>query len=343
MAGTSVSPAMTKKEQIGRTTSARGALLHGAYGTYANPAVLNRLAVICNRALAICSPLRKKRHRRKLMAYQFMGTLPSVSKGSVSNACVTFSPDSCAISRLAASGGTGSALGLLLQVGAEFTKAAEIKLDIVPSLGSTGAIRALADGKLDLAVSARPLNADAAAGLVQVAVLRTAFVFATSQRKPNGLKSAELARIYAGGDQVWADNTPIRPILRPRSEADSALLGAMVRGMDAAIEATRRRPDVPTAATDQDNVALAERTPGSLIATTSAQLATERPDLKIVPIDDVAPSMANFENGAYRFAKKMYVLIRSNGSPETQRFVEFLRSPQGVKTLRAAETLLDSE
>src|SRR3972149_9421811 len=68
-------------------------------------------------------------------------------------------------------GGTGSALGLLQQVGAEFTNAAEIKIDIVPSLGSTGAIRALADGKLDLAVSARPLkSAEAAAGLAQLAV-----------------------------------------------------------------------------------------------------------------------------------------------------------------------------
>jgi phosphate transport system substrate-binding protein len=240
-------------------------------------------------------------------------------------------------------GGTGSALGLLRQVGAEFTAATEVKIDVVPALGSSGAARALIDGKLDLAVSARPLKAeDAAAGLIQVAVLRTAFVFATSHRKPNGLKSGELARIYAG-DQMWADSTPIRPILRPRSEADNALLGVLISGMDAAIEATRRRPDVPIAATDQDNVALAERTPGSLIATTSAQLVTERPDLKTVPIDDVAPSLANFESGAYRFTKKMYVFIRSNGSPESHRFVAFLRSPQGVRMLRAAETLLDPE
>ena len=49
-------------------------------------------------------------------------------------------------------GGTGSALGMLRQVGAEFATATEIKIDVVPTLGSTGAIRALADGKLDMAV-----------------------------------------------------------------------------------------------------------------------------------------------------------------------------------------------
>ena len=56
-------------------------------------------------------------------------------------------------------GGTGSATELLRQVGAKFTAASEVKVDVIPSLGSTGAIRALADGKLDIAVSARPLKA----------------------------------------------------------------------------------------------------------------------------------------------------------------------------------------
>jgi phosphate transport system substrate-binding protein len=49
-------------------------------------------------------------------------------------------------------GGTGSAIGMLQQVGAEFTAADGGKIDIVPSLGSTGAIRALADGVIDIAV-----------------------------------------------------------------------------------------------------------------------------------------------------------------------------------------------
>lgn len=241
-------------------------------------------------------------------------------------------------------GGTGSALGLLRQVGAEFASAAETKIDAIPALGSSGAVRALADGKLDIAVLARPLTADqTAAGLAQVLVLRTAFVFATSHRSPNGLKSGELARIYAADKPTWADGAPIRIILRPRSEADSALLGQLFGGMDAAIEAARRRIDLPSAATDQDNVDLAKRALGSLITTTASQLATEHHDLRVVPLDGVAPSLANLESGAYPFAKKLYVIVRADGRSEARRFVDFLRSPQGVKALRAAETLLDPE
>jgi phosphate transport system substrate-binding protein len=93
-------------------------------------------------------------------------------------------------------GGTGSAIGMLQQVGAEFTAATAIKVEVVTSLGSNGAIRALVDGMLDIAVPARPLKTDeTAAGLRQVAVLRTAYVIATSHFNATGMKSADLAGI----------------------------------------------------------------------------------------------------------------------------------------------------
>jgi phosphate transport system substrate-binding protein len=237
-------------------------------------------------------------------------------------------------------GSTGSAIGMLQEVGAEFTAADGGKVEIVASLGSTGAIRALADGVIDIAVSARPLKADeVAAGLSQVTVLRTAYVLATSHRSPYALNSADLPRIFAAEKAVWADGTQIRIILRPHSETDTALLRELFTGMDKAIEAARRRAEVPTAATDQDNAALAERTPGSLAGTTATQIKTEHRNLLVVPLDGVEPTLANFESGAYRFAKKLYIIVSRNSAPVAQRFVHFLRSPQGVKALRETETL----
>lgn len=224
--------------------------------------------------------------------------------------------------------GTGSATEMLRHVGAQFTAATGVKIDVVPGLGSTGAIRALADGVLDIAVPARPLKADESAkGLRQVAMLRTAYVFATSPPKPNGLQAADLPRIVAAEKSTWADGTPIRIILRPRSEADTALLGELFAGMDKAIENARRRQEVPIAATDQDNADLAERTPGSLIGTTMTQLTTEHRNLRVVPLDGIEPALANFESGAYPFAKKLYLILRPNSAPEARQFVDFLRSP----------------
>jgi phosphate transport system substrate-binding protein len=241
-------------------------------------------------------------------------------------------------------GGTGSAIGMLQQVGAEFTAADGGKVEVVTSLGSTGAVRALADGLLDIAVPAQPLKSDeSATGLRQVAVLRTAYVIATSHSNPNGLQSADLAGIFAAEKPTWADGARIRIILRPRSDTDTTLLGQLFAGTGEAIEAARRRAEVPTAATDQDNAAMAEHTPGSLVGTTVTQLKTEHRNLYVVPLDGVEPTLANFESGAYRFTKKLYFIVRRDSTAEAQRFVDFLRSPQGVKALRETETLPDAE
>jgi phosphate transport system substrate-binding protein len=241
-------------------------------------------------------------------------------------------------------GGTGTAIGMLQQVGAAFAAATGVKVEVVPSLGSTGAIRALTDGVIDVAVPARPLKADEfATGLRQVAVLCTAFVIATSHSSPNGLKGADLAGIFKAENPTWADGTPIRIILRPQSDTDTALLGQLFTGMGEALEAARRRPEMPTAATDQDNAAMAERTAGSLVGTTLSQLKTEHRNLHVVPLDGVEPTLANFESGAYRFAKKLYFIVRRDSAAEAQRFVDFLQSPQGVKALREAETLPGAE
>jgi phosphate transport system substrate-binding protein len=237
-------------------------------------------------------------------------------------------------------GGTGTAAEMLRQVGAKFTVATGVKVDVIPSLGSTGAIRALADGLLDIAVPARPLKADeSAAGLSEVATLRTPYVLATSHHGLNELKTADLPKIFAAERATWIDGTAIRIILRPRSETDTALLGKLFAGMDQAIEAARRRPEVPTAATDQDNADLAERVPDSLTGTTLTQLKTEHRNLRVVPLDGVEPTLANFESGAYPFAKKLHFILRPNSASDAQRFVDFLRSPEGEKALRETGTL----
>jgi phosphate transport system substrate-binding protein len=241
-------------------------------------------------------------------------------------------------------GGTGSAIGMLQQVGAVFSAATGVTVEVVPNLGSTGAVGALRDGWLDIAIPARPLKPDeAAAGLRQVVVLRTAYVIATSHSNPNGLKSADLAGIFAAEKPAWADGTPIRIILRPRSDTDTALLAELFPGMAAAIDSARRRAEVPTAATDQDNATMAERTPDSLTGTTITQLKTEHRNLYIVPLDGIEPTLANFESGAYRFAKHLYFIVPRASSAEAQQFLAFLQSPRGVKALHETETLPGAE
>ena len=97
--------------------------------------------------------------------------------------------------------------------------------------------------------------------------------------------------------------------------------------------------EVPIAATDQDNVALAERLAGSLTGATLTQLKTEHSSLHTIPIDGIQPTLANLENGTYRFAKTLHFVLGPKSAPEAATFIAFLQSPQGDKALRAAEVI----
>ena len=112
--------------------------------------------------------------------------------------------------------------------------------------------------------------------------------------------------------------------------------------MAEAIEAARRRVKVPIAATDQDNVALAQRVPGSLTGATLTQPETEQNHLQVIAIDGVKPTLANFESGAYRFGEVFYFIVGNRSAPETQDFIASLRSPQCLEALRAAAVLPDN-
>jgi phosphate transport system substrate-binding protein len=225
-------------------------------------------------------------------------------------------------------------------VGAAFTAAEGIRLDIALSLGSSGALRALADGSLDIAVAGRPLwPEENKSGLVVVPVARTALVFATSHRNPNDLRSADLAPIYASPRPTWADGSPLRIILRTRLDADTQILSDALPGMREALAAARERKDVPVAATDQDNTKLAATMPGALIFGGLSQFEMEKRDLRYVTIDGVTPSIATFESGAYRYEKTFYLVFPRERSAVAQRFLDFVRSAPGRAALRESSTL----
>ena len=97
--------------------------------------------------------------------------------------------------------GTGSAVAAMARLEAEAqARDPSIRLHVLPSLGSTGAIRAVADGAIDLAVSGRPLReAERALGVVSREVARTPFLFAVGPRVgATSLTTDDLVAIYRG-------------------------------------------------------------------------------------------------------------------------------------------------
>jgi len=237
-------------------------------------------------------------------------------------------------------GGLGAVTKLLPVLAAGFAAKDASALEVIPSLGSSGGLRALAEGALDIAVSGRPLNAEELKqGMRVVLSMRTPFVMVTSHPKPTGLNSTEIAEIFRAEKSTWADGSLIRVILRPKSDSDTPILGGMFPGMVSAIEAARKRHDVPVAATDQDNVGAAEQVPGSLAGSTLTQIKTEHSPLRLLSIDGITPSLEALESGAYPFSKTIFFILPARKNPSAEAFVAFLRSPAGHAILHDSGNL----
>jgi phosphate transport system substrate-binding protein len=238
--------------------------------------------------------------------------------------------------------GTGTALGTLRRLAAPFEKANPgSRLQILPSVGSSGAFKAVSEGAIDVGISARPLRrAEYGLGLVAFPYARTPLLFAAGPRSgAKDLTHADAVRIYRGELLHWPNGERLRLVLRPRADADTELLAAISPELAAATERAFAREGMLMAATNQDCVAILERTPGSLGLTSLAQLLTE--GLRVTPLtwNGVAPTVQNLASGTYPLEKTLHVVIRAPASPAVRRFVAFLASAEARRVLEQAGNL----
>lgn len=234
-------------------------------------------------------------------------------------------------------GGMGGASALLVHLGRVFTQQTGIEVEVLPSLGTGGGLTALTEDVLDVSVAGRKLKPDELArGLVEVVALRTPYVLVTAHPAPAGLQGRDVVAAYAADRAAWPDGVPLRIILRPRSDSETPVLGALFPSMDAAMNQARQRNDSLVAPSDQDNADLAEQLPGSLTGMTYSQLRLERRNLRAVALANVAPTLEAFESGAYPHGRTLRLIHAQGASATARRFVQFLQTDEAARAMREA-------
>lgn len=244
-------------------------------------------------------------------------------------------------------GGTGSGSALMARLAQEYQRSdhgAHVNV-ILPPLGSGGGLRALSAGKLDIAVTGRALKPDEAAmpGLgKEFEYAKTPFVLASSVRKPGDLSLPKLAQLYTGQVVRWPDGSPIRLVLRTKSESDTALLRSLSPQMNAAVDAAYARPGMVFADNDIDTVDLLAKTPGSLGPTTLGMLRIDGRSLSPLTVDGTEPTLKNMSDGNYRWAKSIYLVTAAAPSPGARKFFAFLHSEPARRLLAELDYLIVS-
>lgn len=233
-------------------------------------------------------------------------------------------------------GGAGAAAALVERLAEVYVESSPgDTFEHLRGLGSSGSIAAAMGGAIHLAFASRTLKPEERAhGVEARPFLETPFVFVTSHPKPQSIARADVAAIFDGRMRDWPDGREIKPILRPRSDTVSPWIADNMPGAGPALEQLRQRPEVPVAATDHDNLQMAEAVPGSFAASTLVQFMAERPRLKLVAFDDVTPCLAAMDSGDWPDIWRIWIVTPAEPTAAARRFIAWLDSPAAIAILR---------
>lgn len=234
--------------------------------------------------------------------------------------------------------GEGSALGGMKLVASSYLNQKDTNnIMVLPSLGTDGALQALIDGKIHIAITSRPLRPrEIAHGLVAREYARTPLVIVTrNDNKLDSVSMNRLSKFFSGEEKSWPDKSTVRVVRRPSFEKDYELLSRMSPSMKTAISRVHSRNRLMIAYNDQENADALEKLPGSLGVSTLAQVKSESRCLKPLKIDGMKASVDNLEFGDYPYYKSFYIVTRGQNTPLANEFLGFLTSYNGQQILRS--------
>ncbi len=233
-------------------------------------------------------------------------------------------------------GGSGTDLATIRQLADIFSATQNnLAIEIPPSLGSSGGVKALQAGKLDIAITSRPLKPKEQTPSIRAfKYAQTPLVFAAARKNPtDGITSTQLKDIYSGKSPYWPDGTVARPILRPKSDSDTLLVEKHLPWMIEPLQQAYQRRGVPIATTDQNSADKIASVPGAIGTSTLSLIIAEQRPLKSLKLNGITPSIESITNGHYSLVKDLYIVISKDSNEVVTKFIKFLTSKEGKNIL----------
>jgi phosphate transport system substrate-binding protein len=216
-----------------------------------------------------------------------------------------------------------------------------VTIKVLPGLGSSGGVRALAGGAVDIAVTGRPLSEEEQRlGLSVREIARSPFVFVVSAENPRtDITTKELEEIFLGTLTRWEDGSLVRVILRPESDSDSSIVRGISTGIAAAYARAHAREGMIIAFTDQESANYLQSKGGGIGFSTLTQITTEALHLKVLSFNGSEPSLRSLAAGDYTLYKPTFLVTTSSPSRAVENFIRFLLSGEGRTIVRMSGNL----
>ena len=199
---------------------------------------------------------------------------------------------------------------------------------------STGALKALEDGKLDVAAIGRPLTEEEKArGFVEVPIAYNKIGIFVGADNPfaMSLTNAQFAKIFRGEIKDWSEvggaAGPIVLVDRPDSSDTRASFARYPVFKEASFSAgaTATKLDADT------NDAVVSKLGKTGIGYALAEQVTGKSDLKIVPLHKVLP-----DDPRYSFSQPLAYVYRDAASPAVKAFLGLAQDPANAAEIEVA-------
>jgi phosphate transport system substrate-binding protein len=199
----------------------------------------------------------------------------------------------------------------------------------------------LADGKIDIFFGAQPSENQieyARSKGVEfnlTPIGREAFVFFVNRNNPvDSLTAAQIRDIYMKRTSNWRDlggkNERIIPFQRPENSGSQTIMTARV--MEGENLPLPLREEYAGSMGGIVNKVAAYRNYSSAIGYSFRYFATgmkPNPEIKLIAIDEIAPSPENIRNGLYPFTVDVYAVTAGTENKNVPRLVSWILSDQG--------------
>jgi phosphate transport system substrate-binding protein len=245
--------------------------------------------------------------------------------------------------------GSGSALPIAAAMAQAYTEAIPSARFWVPeSIGTSGAIRALKDGVIDVGLATRPLNDKERAGGLRVTTVARS-VLAIVLHPSVGVRSlstAELEALYRGERTRWPNGAEVTLLVREPGDSGDRVLSIHRPGLLAAMLEARESGRAIELHTDQEMRDALLAIEGAVGVLDLAVVRLEELPLQPIELDGVSATPDAAVRGDYPLVRELSLVTRvpeppgTTLRPEIEAFVDFWRSEPGRAVLKRAGYIL---
>ena len=231
--------------------------------------------------------------------------------------------------------GSGSNLAVTTKLAEAYKAKTGIDIQMPTSIGSGGAINAVQAGSLELGMISRPLTAEErGAGLQELPYTRVAVAFAANASAPDtNLSTTEVIEILKGTKTTWSDGTKIFVHVREPKDSSNLILYDLMPAYNDTLFNAYQNKRWEVLYRDSDMAAALANTKGAFGLITSADAVVNKPQIKVLSLDGVEPTVGNIHSGKYKAVKELSFVCKGKQSDRVASFLAFVYSPEAQRLL----------